>query len=360
VYDETDRVLRTVATLGAEPGVIPADVSVDAADVVVARAFRSGRIETGTQVDWVPGEVVAVPISYAGTGEASRVIGTLALADRAGGGAFTRGEVKLVAAVASQIGAALENAHLASRDRERARLEQELGLARELQIRLMPTAAVLRGEADVAVRSEAAESVGGDFYTFARLGSRRIGVMLGDVASHGLAAALIAAEVLAAAGIHANSSTPPDETLALLRGSLARELEKTEMYLSVFYGILDPAAGRLVYSNAGHPHAFRIPPSGPAERLQPTAPPLGLAESAIFGRVMVPWAFGTDTLLLFTDGLQDQADAAGERFGEARILARIEAERHRPPSEIVDLVFRDVAEFGGTPADDRTLLVLRM
>ena len=75
---------------------------------------------------------------------------------------------------------------------------------------------------------------------------------------------------------------------------------------------------------------------------------------------MLPWQFGKDLLVLFTDGLQDQCNAAGERYGAARILARIDAERHRAPQEIVDLVFGDLAEFGGTAADDRTLLVLRM
>ena len=360
IFDDVDRVLRTVATLGTDPGVIPEDVSVDEPDVVVARAFRSGKIETGTQPGWVPGEVVAVPISYAVSGQPSRVIGTLALADRAGGGGFTREETKLIAAVATQIGAALENARLAIRDGERVRLEHEMRLAHDLQIRLMPTPSVLQGDADVAVRIEAAESVGGDFYTFARLGLGRVGIMLGDVSSHGFAAALIAAEVLAAAGIHANSATPPDETLKLLRQSLASELEKTEMYLSVFYGILDPTAGRLVFSNAGHPHAFRVPASGPAERLDPTAPPLGLVESGYFRREMVPWQFGQDLLVLFTDGLQDHANEAGERFGEARLLARVEQDRGRTPTEIVESVFSDLAEFGGTPADDRTLLVMRM
>ena len=360
IYDEQQQMLRSVATVGTEIGVIPEDVSVDAPDVVVARAFRSGKIETGMQLDWVPGEIVAVPISYTSSGAPTRVVGTLALADRAGGGGFTREETKLIAAVATQIGAALENARLAVRDGERIRLEQDLHLAHDLQMRLMPAPAVLRGDADVAVRIEAAESVGGDFYTFARLGLGRVGIMLGDVSSHGLAAALIAAEVLAAAGIHANSTTPPDETLALLRGSLARELEKTEMYLSVFYGILDPTAGRLIYSNAGHPHAFRVPAAGPAERLEPTAVPLGLAESEKFGREMTPWKFGQDLLVLFTDGLQDQANDAGERFGEARVLSRIERDRGGAPSEIVASVFDDLVEFGGTAADDRTLLVMRM
>lgn len=360
VYDEPRRVLRSVATLGTEPGAIPIDVSIDEVDVVVVRAFHTGSIATGLQPSWVPGEVLAVPISYAAVGAASRVVGTLALADRAGGGAFTRGEVKLITAVATQIGAALENARLVVADRARQRMQSEMQLAHDLQLRLMPDPNVLRGDADVAVRSEAAESVGGDFYTFARLGRGRVGTMLGDVASHGLAAALIAAEVLAAAGIHANSSTPPDEMLALLRGSLAGELEKTEMYLTVFYGILDPTAGRLIYTNAGHPHAFRVPKLGNAERLEPTAPPLGLVEAGKFGRRMVPWDFTQDLLVLFTDGLQDQRNAENERYGEARVLARIEQDRDRTPREITDVVFQDLADFGGTPGDDRTLLVLRM
>jgi len=360
VYDETRRVLRAVATLGTAPGDIPAEVSVDDSDIVVVRAFHTGRIATGFQPSWVPGEVLAVPIGYSSAGAPSRVVGTLALADRAGGGTFTRGETKLITAVATQIGAALENARLVDADRDRQRMQHEMQLAHDLQLRLMPDPAVLRGDADVAVRSEAAESVGGDFYTFARLGRGRVGTMLGDVASHGLAAALIAAEVLAAAGIHANSTSPPDETLSLLRGSLAGELEKTEMYLTIFYGILDPTAGRLVYANAGHANAFRVPKFGSAERLDPTAPPLGLVAAGQFGRRMVPWHFTQDLLVLFTDGLQDQSNTEGERYGEARVLARIEADRDRTPQEITDLVFEDLANFGGIAADDRTLLVLRM
>jgi sigma-B regulation protein RsbU (phosphoserine phosphatase) len=360
VHDESRNVLHAVATLGTAPGTVPVDVSTEAGDALVARAFRSGRIETGHQREWVPGEVVAVPISHAVSGEAPRVVGTLALADRAGGGGFTRDETKLIAAVATQIGAALENARLMSLDADRQRLEQEMRLAHDLQVRLMPTPSVLRGDADVAVRSEAAASVGGDFYTFARLGRGRVGTMLGDVASHGFSAALIAAEVLAAAGIHANSTTPPDEMLTLLRDSLAAELEKTEMYLTIFYGILDPTAGRLTYANAGHPHAFRVPRMGSAERLDPTAPPLGLVEAGRFTRRMVPWHFSEDLLVLFTDGLQDHANDVGERFGEARILARLEQDRRSTPQELTDRVFRDIAEFGGSAADDRTLLVLRM
>jgi sigma-B regulation protein RsbU (phosphoserine phosphatase) len=361
VHDDARGILHAVASLGTSRGAVAADVVVANPESVVARAFRSGQIETGAQPNWVPGDIVAVPIVHAVSGQPARVIGTLALADRAGGGAFTREETKLIAAVATQIGAALENARLVAGERARQRLERELELAHDLQVRLMPTPAVLRGEADVAARSDPATSLGGDFYTFARLGRGRIGVLVGDVATHGFAAALIAAEVLAAAGIHAHATARPDDMLALLGDSLRDELAKTEMYLTVWYGILDPSVGELDYSNAGHIHAFRLPTAGPMERLSPTAPPLGLVEGEPFGHRAMPWDVGKDRLVLFTDGLGDQTNAAGERYGEARIIARLERDRDCPPGELVQRVFDDVIAFGGTAIDDdRTLVILRI
>jgi sigma-B regulation protein RsbU (phosphoserine phosphatase) len=361
ILDEDAGVLRLVAIIGSAADGIPRDVPLDAPDsVVVLRAVRTRRVETGPQPEWVEGEVLAVPMLHAAAGMPMRVVGTLALADRAGGGTFTREETKLLAAVATQIGAALENTRLAEREREQHTLERELAMAHDLQQKLMPTPAVLQGEADVAVTSLPADSVGGDFYTFARFGRGRIGVMLGDVSSHGFSAALIAAQVMAAAGIYANSAIAPDETLALIRESLGEELENTEMYLTVFYGILEPTTGRLVYSNSGHPHAFRLPRTGPPVRLAPTAPPLGLAMDADLGRESVPWAFGADMLVLCTDGLIDQPDGEGARYGEARLLAQLEAGRALSPAELERRVLADVASFGGERFDDTTLLILRM
>lgn len=361
VYDADAGVLRLMAVVGDNDDSIPEAVPVDAPDaVVVARAFRTRRVETGTQPEWAGGEVLAVPITYAASGQPPRVVGTIALAERAGGGSFTRDETKLLAAVANQIGAAIENARLVVREGDRQRMARELELAHDLQLKLMPTADVLRGDADVAVHSAAAESLGGDFYTFARLGRGRIGVMLGDVSSHGFSAALIAAQVMAAAGIHANANVTPDDTLDLLRTSLKGELESTEMYLSIFYGVFDPNAGRLSFSNAGHPYAFRVPRLGPPERLATTAPPLGLAVGGSFGRVVTPWTFAQDLLVLCTDGLTDASAADGTRYGTERLLQQLDAGRSLSPKHLLEAVLADVRRFGATPDDDCTLLVMRI
>lgn len=360
VLDEDDGLLRIVALVGEGDEAIPAAVPIDAPDdVVIVRALRTGRVQTGVQPDWVSGEVLAVPIIYAASGQPTRVIGTIALADRAGGGSFTREETKLLAAVATQVGAALENARLVAAERDQLRVSRELELAHDLQVKLMPTPAVLQGDADVAVHSVPAESLGGDFYTFTRLGGGAIGVMLGDVSSHGFSAALIAAQVMAAAGIHVHADIPPEHTLGLLRASLEDELASTEMYLSLVYAVFDRAAGRLTWSNAGHPYAFRVPAAGPAVRLETTAPPLGLVQREDFGSASCDWVFGEDVLVLCTDGLTDAARPDGERYGVERLVARLEEGRGRDPVALLGFVLTDLASFGADASDDCTLLVIR-
>jgi sigma-B regulation protein RsbU (phosphoserine phosphatase) len=260
--------------------------------------------------------------------------------------------------VANQIGAAIENARLVARDLRRQRLQRELELAHDLQLKLLPSPAVLQGDAEVAAICRAVDSVGGDFYTFRRLGNGRVGVMLGDVSSHGFSAALVMALVMSAAGVHTGAGATPDEVLTSMLESLGSELASTEMFLSVFYGVLDPRGRRLIYASAGHPHAFRIPTVGDPERLPTTAPPLGLAIDTHITQNQVPWVPGKDLLCLWTDGLVEQGvDGA---FTEERLLAELARRRADPPDAIVRAVFAQADAASIRPVDDRTLLVMRV
>jgi phosphoserine phosphatase RsbU/P len=372
VFDESSRTLRTVAARGFEPeGLIPVDV--DDPGSVAARVFREQRILAFDPAD--PGSFItdaaanrgyrgnsfiSVPICYAAPGTELRCVGVMNLTDRIGGDRFTLDDRKLVSAVANQIGAAIENARLVERDLQQQRLQRELELAHDLQLKLLPSPSVLQGDAEVAARCLPADSVGGDFYTFSRLGHGRVGVMVGDVASHGFSAALVMALIMSAAGIHAAAATTPDETLAALLDSLATELARTEMHFSVFYGVLDPQHGRLSYASAGHPHAFRVPRTGEPERLEATSPPLGLASIGTIQRRQIPWSRGADLLVLWTDGLADARNDVGDPFGEARLLEEVVAHRNESPEVIVKAVLARADEFGARPTDDRTLLVLRI
>jgi phosphoserine phosphatase RsbU/P len=372
VYEEASRTLRTVAARGFTADRL-APVNVDDDCSVAARVFREERIITFDPTDpesaapdcgdsrgYRGHSFISVPVCYAASGTGLRCVGVLNLTDRIGGDRFTPDDRKLVSAVANQIGAAVENARLVDRDLRQQRLQRELELAHDLQLKLLPSPSVLQGAAEVAARCLPAESVGGDFYTFSRLGRGRVGVMLGDVASHGFSAALVMALVMAAAGIHAVAESTADETLTALLDSISGELVRTEMHLSVFYGVLDPKAGLLSYASAGHPHGYRIPCAGAPERLEATAPPLGLSPSGTIHRREVPWVAGSDLLALWTDGLVDARNEAGEPYGERRLLERISARRAEKPEEIVRAVLEDAQTFGVKPVDDRTLLIMRI
>src|SRR5437870_4589830 len=261
VHDAEQRVLRLVAARGMDPKTVD-PIEVDDPCSVAARVFREGRIVSYDPTDAKavnPGcpegrdyhgkAFLSVPVLYAAPGARAKPIGVINLTDRLGEDAFTAGDRKLVAAIANQIGAAIENARLVAQDLGQQRVRRELELARDLQLKLLPSPLVLAARVDVAARCRQADSVGGDFYNLLNLRAGRIGVRMGDVTNHGFGAALIMALVMAASGIHAESAETPTEVLRRLEESLTEELANTEMFLTVFYAVVDPQAGRITFGN---------------------------------------------------------------------------------------------------------------
>jgi len=350
VHDPQADVLRLVAARGVELGEVD-PVEVDDPCSIAARVFREMKIfsydpsdpliaDPGCGVDrgYKGRAFISVPVVYAAPGGTPKPIGVINLTDRLGADAFTAGYRKLVAAIANQIGAAVENARLVERDQGQQRVRREMELAHDLQLKLLPSPLVVAAKADVAARVRSADSVGGDFYNLLSLHGDRIGVMIGDVSSHGFGAALIMALAMAASGIHAETAESPSEALRQMEGSLAEELAHTEMFLSLFYAVIDPAAGRIAYANAGHPHAFLVDgASGSAERLEATRPPLGLGVGG--EEHSKTWRRREAILALFTDGLVDARNDLGERFGEERVLSHVKNLRAHPAREILEAVF---------------------
>ena len=376
VHDPRAHVLRLVAARGVELGEIE-PVEVDDPKSIAARVFREMRTisydphDQRAQKPANPIErgyrghaFLSVPVVYASPGRVPTPIGVINLTDRTGEDAFTAGDRKLVAAIANQIGAAIENATLVAKDLSQQRVRRELELAHDLQLKLLPSPLVIAARVDVAARCRQAESVGGDFYNLLNLPEDRVGVIIGDVTSHGFGAALIMALVMAASGIHAQAGERPTDVLQRIEQSLTAELGRTEMFLSLFYGVIDPRAGRLTYANAGHPHAFLLDTeTGRPTRLDATRPPLGIAAPPGRDGVLT-WRPGAGVVCLFTDGVAE-AEAEGERggrFGEERVLGHVARLTDRPARDMLEAIYADLAGFtGGAPAaDDRTLVILKV
>jgi phosphoserine phosphatase RsbU/P len=233
-------------------------------------------------------------------------------------------------------------------------------LAHDLQMKLLPDSAIVAPEASVAARVVPAESVGGDFYNLFRLGRGCTGVMIGDVSGHGYQAALIMALSMSAAAIHAQSTSDPAKTLHALFTTLREELATTEMFISAFYGVVDPEEGEIRYSNTGHPHAFILPAGGAFERLPAADPPLGMDEKEPVN-ARRQWEREKDLLVLFTDGVSDARNRLGERLGEERILEVINRHRDLPPADILEQCFHVLgAHVEDVPSrDDLTIVILR-
>jgi len=370
VHDDAIGALRMVAGRGLER-FHTEPIMIDDPASIAARVFREGRMleydpsSSGPPPGSPPERgykghsFLSLPIIYQPPGGAPRPIGVINLTDRLGADAFTAGHKKLLAAIANQIGAAIENARLVEGERRRVRLDTELKLARGIQAAMLqPQTAHVRG-VDVGARTRSADEVGGDFYKL--IGTRdAVGVLVGDVSSHGLSAALLMAHVIAAAGIIAQSARAPERALRRLFGVIGDELARTEMHVSIFYGIIDPRRGTLSYANAGHPQAFLIPADGEPIRLAATAPPLGLGDPRQLKAARLPWKAGRDLLCVFSDGFSETMNAAGERYGEERVLAAVRRHADLSAPGIVDAAFADIEAFVAGPADDdRTMVLVR-
>jgi phosphoserine phosphatase RsbU/P len=366
VFDARARALVAVAAVGGSSESVP-PIPISDEFSVSARVYRTCHplILDPEQMTWDgesafrKGAMLSVPIMWTSPRGGAEPLGVVNLSDRRSGQPFTAGDQKLISAIATQIGTAIQNARLVRESLDQQRLRQEMQLAHDLQMRLLPNVETVAPTAKVAARVVPAESVGGDLYNLFRLGPGKTGVMIGDVSGHGYQAALIMALAMSASAIHAQSTTDPGETLSALYSTLRDELATTEMYVSIFYGVVDRNAGRLRYANAGHPHAFLIPKNGKVERLPALDPPLGMSATGPTGASR-PWTTG-DLLLLFTDGVSDARDADGNRLGEEKVVEAARTHREEEPARVMDRIFALLEQHtGDTPSrDDLTIVALR-
>jgi phosphoserine phosphatase RsbU/P len=302
---------------------------------------------------------LSVPINYTPPRGHSRTVGVLTLVGRRMGIRFSTGDERLLAAIASQIGAAIESQRLLQESLRQERMLREMELAHDLQLKLLPDPVMFDGGPEIAARCQPADSVGGDFFQLYRLSGDRLGILIGDVSSHGFSAALIMALTMSAIGIYVKEEETPGEVLRRVHRALIKELESTEMYLSLFYGVLDRPGARLDYANAGHPQAYRVDASSCITRLGATGTPLGTVSSEDFGQESAPWN-PDDMLVLFTDGLSDSlADRLGSMTGESRLVDQVVQRREQTLQEIVDWIFDESDHHPTSEPDDRTLVLVR-
>ena len=255
---------------------------------------------------------------------------------------------------------------------EKKRLEEELRIAHEIQMSLLPQGPLTMPGLSVTAICVPAREVGGDYYDFLPLDDRRVGVLIADVSGKGTSAALYMAElkglVLALSLIH---SSPRDLLIAANR-IIAKHLD-ARSFITMTYAVLDLGARTMTYARAGHTPLIYVPAQNGdgAPRLARILAPDGLVlglkidEGQMFERLLeeetIPLQAG-DLYLLFTDGITEAMDPADDCFGEARLGRLVEEYGGLPADELRERVLSEIASFvGDAPQhDDMTMILLKV
>ncbi len=244
-------------------------------------------------------------------------------------------------------------------------LEQQLALSRKVQQELLPANPLLPGAVDVAAVCDPAWQIGGDFYDVFPVDHKRLVMLLGDVSGKGLPAALVMGMLHGAVRSTTWSGDPGSHEQALRRiNELLCARTSVERFATMFWCYYDPEHQRLCYVNAGHipPILARANTNADPElkRLEDGGPVLGVIPEAVYRQGEVEFRHG-DLLVIYSDGVVEAANAAGEEFGEARLAAIIRDNFHRPVAQIRDEILRRVREFSEQQEqqDDLTLVVIR-
>jgi sigma-B regulation protein RsbU (phosphoserine phosphatase) len=284
-------------------------------------------------------------------------IGVLYLDSRERGALLSRAARAALETLATEAAVAIENARLYRETLEKARMEQELRIAAEIQQALLPEPR-RKGEFFEAVgQSVPCRSIGGDFFDYVDLPNGAFGFAVGDVAGKGAPAALLTAVLQGVFASQASSGSSPSETLSRVNIALIRRAIESR-FATALYAVIG-SKGELTYCNAGHNPPMVFGKNG-VERLEKGGLILGLFEHATFEEGTATLDPG-DLLVAFSDGVTEALSTEGEEYGEQRLLDCVQANREKSVAELLDSIFASVREFtaGAVQSDDVTALVLR-
>ncbi|GAB4482725.1 MAG: hypothetical protein Kow00124_31770 [Anaerolineae bacterium] len=275
--------------------------------------------------------------------------------------------------LASQIASALQSIDIYEQTLAHQRTHQELALAGQIQRSFLPQNLPRLEQFrdwEIAVTIESARETSGDFFDLIPMWDGRLGIVIADVADKGLGAALYMAlsrTLIRTYAVEYSTRYPqdyafhPERVLNTVNRAIMEDTANT-MFVTVFFGFIDPTTSSLVYCNAGHnpPLLFSPDQRGTVQALTRTGIPVGVLEDVQWERGSVRLEPG-DLLVLYTDGITDAENGSHDYFGEERLRRSIAANLRQPAGRIRSALIEEVRAFcGGAPQfDDITLMLIR-
>jgi phosphoserine phosphatase RsbU/P len=297
---------------------------------------------------------LVVPLVYK-----DKVIGVLDL-EHTRRGFFTDEHRRTMMTLAAQVAIAIENARLYEEiARQERRLERDLALARELQMRLLPQVLPKLAHLELAAKFTPARAIGGDLYDFIPYSLSRLGIAIGDVSGKGAPAAIYAALVSGILRSHAPIEPGPAEMLSAVNLSLAERRIEAQ-FVSLIYAVWDDEHRTLLVANSGLPRPVYVH-DGKNSVIEATGLPLGLFDEASYDEFRFKMKPG-DMFVFFSDGILDARSRSGEMFGRGRVEKIIAECAGRSADCVVDSLFKAAAEHsaGVETFDDQTVVAIKV
>lgn len=277
-------------------------------------------------------------------------------------GDFQAPDLKLFSTIAEPAAANLENALLHQEMLVQTRIQTEMDLARQVQMRLLPQRTPSIPGLELAAQSRPASHVGGDFYDFITNSEQILTLTLGDVSGKGMPAALLMAMLRTVLRGKAQEmhGPAPAQLLGNTNEYLYTDFSDVDMFATVFVGQYDCRCHQLHYANDGHAPVIYRPVQGSARLLAADAPPLGLLPTNLAEQYTIAFQPG-DLLVVTSDGFSEAENKQGEMFGYERLLQVVDQLATAEAAGLIQGIFTTVDHFtGGQPqSDDQTLLVLK-
>jgi sigma-B regulation protein RsbU (phosphoserine phosphatase) len=344
---------------------IPADSSNVIADVAKSgRGILVERTELDDRFPWFRQKTlqtetyIAALLHYR-----EEQLGVLAVANQEEGRGFTKSDFELIQSVADQAAYSLQHAKIYSQLTEKKKLDHDIEVAREIQRILLPSEAPEVEGFNCAALNIPAQQVSGDYFDFIPVDERRWGVAVADVSGKGVPASIIMAMCRSVLRSKARGNTSPAQVLREVNRLLYPDIRE-DMFITMIYMVMDPA-GRLTLARAGHEaalwcrdHFKRI------ESVEAPGMALGIDSGDVFDEVIKDVTIDLsplDTVVVYTDGINEALDDDGNEFGQEQLKAVLEAAGPRSVDYLVKTIVDRVQNFssGHPQNDDITLAAVQ-
>jgi phosphoserine phosphatase RsbU/P len=340
-----------------QPESVPIDRGLVGAAVKERKVINAGDVRKDSRYVVVNTESrseMVVPLIYK-----DMVIGVLDL-EHTRTNYFNEDHERTLGTLAAQIAIAIENARLYQRvARQEQRLERDLAMAREVQLRLLPPVRPEHSHAEFAARFLPARTIGGDLYDFLRYDADRSGIALGDVSGKAAPAALYAALVSGIMRSAASQQLSPSQMLKSLNDAL-QERRLDSQYVAMLFAVWNDANQTLQIANAGavQPLFCR---SGEVTTVNAEGIPLGMFPDVEYEEFSLSTQPG-DSIIFFSDGIVDAQNASKDMFGNDRLVSVVRKNQHKPVGQLADAILNELSKFQGDVEhfDDETLVILRV